>query len=305
MAKRFQYSVFGLQIRSEIELPELFPADFTERADVSIELRPIPAPIDPSSNYFVNGEDAWLTIEEVARFWISGGSRIYLQPEPGAFMPNVRLYLLGSAMGLLLHQRGSLPLHANAVEIDGRAFAFIGRSGAGKSTLAAAFHDRGFRVIADDVCVVQFDNGGTAFACPGIPRLRLWEEALEASGRSAGIFERSYSGDESIRKYDVPVGLHGAVGDPIPLGGLFLLADGDEVQLSPLHGLEAVDAIYANTYRGKYAAMVGTARDHWDSSLKLVRTTPLFRFQRRWGFDGFDAQCAQLLQFVEGLEGRA
>ena len=73
---------------------------------------------------------------------------------------NIRLYLLGSAMGVLLHQRGLLPLHANAVEIDGKAFAFMGASGSGKSTLAAWFHDHGYRIIADDVCAVRFETEG-------------------------------------------------------------------------------------------------------------------------------------------------
>ena len=305
MTNSFGYSVFGLQIGSEIELPELLPTDLLGEPDVRIGLGSVPAMPTPDAGYSANGEGASLFIEGVARYWINGGSQIVVQPEPGVPMRNVRLFLLGSAMGLLVHQRGNLPLHANAVEIGDQAYAFMGRSGSGKSTLAAAFHDRGFRVIADDVCVVRFDDAGGAFACPGIPRLRLWEEALEASGRTASVFERSYSGDDSIRKYDVPVGLQDAVGEPIPLGGLFLLAEGDGVQLSPLHGLEAVDAIFANTYRGKYAAMAGTTRDHWDSSLKLVRTTPLFCFRRRFGFDGLDAQCAQLLQFIEGLGGSA
>ena len=85
-------------------------------------------------------------------------AEIVAEPRQGVPDSNVRLFLLGSAMGALLHQRGLLPLHTNAVEVGGRAFAFMGKSGAGKSTLAAWFHDRGFRIVADDVCVVGFDD---------------------------------------------------------------------------------------------------------------------------------------------------
>ena len=48
---------------------------------------------------------------------------------PGASSRNVRVFLLGSAFGALLHQRGLLPLHANAVEVDGRAVATLIRFG--------------------------------------------------------------------------------------------------------------------------------------------------------------------------------
>ena len=133
------------------------------------------------------------------------GRRIIVDPADGADPRNVRLYLLGSAMGLLLHQRGVLPLHANAVEIDGQAFAFMGPSGAGKSTLAAWFHDQGLRVVADDVCAVHFDAQLRPWVSQGLPRLRLWKSALEATGRSDGHFQRSYAGDEQWDKFDVPL----------------------------------------------------------------------------------------------------
>ena len=121
---------------------------------------------------------ALLVVDKTARYFVADGSRIVVQPEEGASSRNVRLFLLGSAFGLLLHQRGLLPLHANAVEIDGRAVAFAGGPGAGKSTLAAWFSDRGFALIADDVAVIDFE-GKTPIIQPGLPRLRLWERAIE------------------------------------------------------------------------------------------------------------------------------
>ena len=177
----------------------------------------------------------------------------------------------------------------------------MGASGAGKSTLAAAFHDRGFRVIADDVCVVRFGGDGAAFACPGIPRLRLWEQALTATGRSPAAYERSYAGDEVLQKFDVPVARDDAAGEALPLAGLFILATGDDFEISRVSELQAAEAVFANTYRGKFVAMTGTAFDHWQSAIRLIRSTPILRVQRRWGFAEFDDQVAKLLSFVERI----
>ncbi|MCF2514333.1 hypothetical protein LVY65_04535 [Sphingomonas sp. G124] len=298
MGKQIAYSAFGLAIRSDIELPELFPSQSDAVADVVIALGAVPAPERPDTDVVVNGEGVFLYISGVARYWIRDGLRILIEPEPGVPQRNVRLFLLGSAMGVLLLQRGHLPLHANAVEIEGKAFAFMGGSGSGKSTLAASLHDRGHRVIADDVCVVRFGNNDAVFACPGIPRLRLWERALNATGRDPAVYERSYAGDAAIRKFDVPVANEMAAGEALPLAGLFILATGDEFEISRLSGLEAAELVYANTYRGKFVALTGTATDHWRSAIRLINSTPIFRFERRWGFDEFDEQLSKLLRYV-------
>ena len=244
---------------------------------------------------------AIFAVPEVARYAVLDGRRIIVDPADGADPRNVRLYLLGSAMGLLLHQRGILPLHANAVEIGGQAFAFMGPSGAGKSTLAAWFHDRGHRVIADDVCAVRFDAQSRPWVSQGLPRLRLWKSALEASGRSDGHFERSYAGDDQWDKYDVPLAQSGVASDPVPLAALYLLTEGDELAIDRLEGIAAADAVFANTYRGQYIDGSQQARSHWESSLKLISAVPIFSAARHWGFERFDEQAGGLLDHARSI----
>ena len=119
-------------------------------------------------------EGGVLLDSEAGRYAVRGGCEIFYDPAEGASARNVRLYLLGSAFGALLHQRGILPLHANAVALDGQVHAFLGHPGAGKATLAAAFHDRGYRLLSDDVCAVRLDAQDRPWVEPGMPRLRLW-----------------------------------------------------------------------------------------------------------------------------------
>jgi len=279
----FDYQLFGLAVRSEFPIPELPATTSAGEPDVAIR----------------RGTDAGgtlISIGGIADFTVSEGTTICIAPAPGASPRNIRLYLLGSAMGLLLHQRALLPLHANAVEVNGKAIAFMGASGSGKSTLAAWFHDRGFRVVADDVCVVRFAADDSALVYPGLPRLRLWKEALEASGRDAADFARSYAGDDDWDKFDVP--LEAAVTAPgsTPLAAIYLLDKGEAARVDHLGGIEAAEAIFANTYRGRFVAEAGDPKSHWEACIRLVRTTPIFRAVRQWGHQRMDEESSRLLE---------
>ena len=278
----FDYHLFGLAVRSELELPELPPAKFPGDPDVVIRR----GEADGGSQIEIDG---------VAEFTVSSGSSICVAASPGASPRNVRLYLLGSAMGLLLHQRGLLPLHANAVAVDGRAIAFTGPSGSGKSTLAAWFHDNGYQVLADDVCVVRFGVDDAPSVCPGLPRLRLWKEALEASGRDAAKYARSYAGDDDWEKFDVPLEMSNIAREATRLGAIYLLDAGEERRVEPLTGIAAAEALFANTYRGRFVAEAGEPRLHWETCVRLVRSTPIFRAVREWGLENLPGEASWLL----------
>ena len=286
------YGVFGLKLRSEIELPELFTEDQEGEPDVTIRFGKVEG--EPS----IAPEGIRLVIPKVASYWITGGREILIDPLPGTSERNIRLFLLGSALGGILHQRGLLPLHANAIEIDGRAVAFMGHSGAGKSTMAAWFLDRGYRVLADDVCVVTMDGEGRPLAHRGIPRLRLWREAIEVSGRTVEDYELSF---DDMDKYNVPTPRPEEI-RPVPLDHIYLLrkAESGSAGIRRLAGVEAVDALVANTYRGGYVPKIGATRQHLAACLELVRQTPVFEATRVWGFDGYDAQAALLEQHARG-----
>jgi hypothetical protein len=244
-----------------------------------------------------DGDALVLTIPEVATYRIANGDEILVDAAPDVPDRNVRLFLLGSAFGALLHQRGLLPLHANAIEIDGKAIAFMGESGAGKSTLAAWFHDHGYRVIADDVCVVRFDSGA-AQACVGLPRVRLWRGALEASGRDPQAYARSFIGDDEYEKFDVPLPRGASGTTTLPLGAIYLLERAAEFKLLPLSGVDAAEATFAHTYRGGFVSSAANATSHWEQCLKLVRQVPMFRCERVWGVGRLGEQCAAILHHL-------
>lgn len=294
------YRLFGLDLRSEIDLAGLAPPVDAVAADVEIGFGSVPAE-DPVPGYSAIPEGTLLSVTKVGRYLIRDGRQIVIDPAPGASERNLRLFLLGSAIGALLHQRGLLPLHANAIDLGGRAVAFSGHSGAGKSTIAAWFHDRGHKILADDVCVIGFDDAGRALAYPGIPRLRLWREALEASGRDAGAYDRSF---DDIDKYDVPTGTDSRL-EPLPLAAIYLLRRTDEDQagdaaIDRLTGVDAVETLMSNTYRGGYLKTIGRTGEHLAACLRVARAVPVFRARRLWGFERFDEQARRLRDHASG-----
>lgn len=293
-AGTFDYDLFGLRVRSDIALSELTPARGDGEPDV--ELREIKLPAAARTvdvRFAIIGKDAVINVPDAGRYLIREGREICFERVPAGSDRNLRLYLLGSAFGALLHQRALLPLHANAMDIGGRAVAFMGRSGAGKSTMAAWFHDAGYEVLADDVCVVKCDDGLPLMAYPGIPRLRLWADALAATGRDKSRYEQSF---DDMDKYTVPTE-PAPERRPLELAAIYLLdtdRTAEQFQVSQLTGIEALDAVMANTYRGAYVPLLGRSEQLLASALKVTANIPIYKARRVWGRDRFDEQMALL-----------
>lgn len=285
------YRVFGLLVRSPLPLPGLVPAPSGE-ADVEIAYGDMPSIVEASPGYHIVGHGTLLTVPDVGRYWIEDGRRITLAPVPSASPRNVRVFLLGSALGAILHQRGLVPLHANAVEIGGRAVAFMGRSGAGKSTLAAWFLDRGRAVLTDDVCVVE-QRDGQPIAHRGLVRLRLWREALERSGREAEEAARSFDDQD---KFDVAMPADRHAPPTLPLGAAVLLArsEDDAFAVRRLRGAEAVRTLMENVYRGGYADRSGGGGRLLAACAAIASRAPVLEVSRAWGLDRYDAQACSI-----------
>lgn len=267
--KHFAYSVYGLRVRSELRLPELSCGQTSVAPDVEIKLGPVQKPA--TSGFTKAGEDLVFSVPGVADYLIGAGREVVVALSMGASERHARVFLLGSVFGALLHQRGHLALHANAVEVDGQAIAIMGPSGSGKSTLAAAFNDNGYRVLADDVCSLTIDAEGEAVVHPGVPRLRLWRDALESTGRNVENHQRSWGRAD---KYDVVPANVGT--NCLKLRAAYILSPTIQPQTERLIGLNAVEALIANTYRGQLLRMTGGAMQHLNLCATLASSAPVF-----------------------------
>jgi len=224
---------------------------------------------------------------------VTGGHSIEVEAPDDVEIIDVRIYLLGSVMGALLHQRGYLPIHANVIRQEGSAAAFAGHSGAGKSSLAAWLDERGHEVLSDDLCAVRFDDG-LPVVFEGIPRMKLWAETLSA-------FNRPRSGLTPVAtdmdKYHVPLRAAGRMGalDAVPLGRVYVLdkAAGDEPPtIERLSGAQAAQALLANAFTWDLGQKIlENPRTQFDQCLTVAKHAAVFRVRRRWGMERFGQEA--------------
>lgn len=254
------YRAFGLTLKSELSLPCL-PASGAEEPGVEIGYGPVgenglenPAASGP---YFQSGPDqVWLGIPRVGRFLITGGDRIRIDPEPGADAQSLRLFVLGSCIGAILHQRGRLVLHGSALRFGEGCAAFLGDSGAGKSTTAAALRLRGHGILADDIAAI--DDGNRVQA--GFPQLKLWADTARRMGLDIGALARIRP---QADKYAFPVE-SGFCEVPLPLTTVFVLRTHEkpELVIEPVRGMEKLELLRRHTYRFEYLRGMGLQGRH-------------------------------------------
>lgn len=298
------YQLFGLTLASDIPLPELLPADAGKPADVRICRAELPeafsqvpqTPAQPSTE-----DRAWqFAVRDVARYRVSGGRLIEVDPMPGADEGDVRLYLLGTAIGVLLHQQGRLPLHVCAIARENEAHAFCGVSGAGKSTLAAGLHRAGFSLLCDDVGLVIPDAVGQPWLYPGMTRIKLWCDALDHLGLDPAGLTPDLT---RLDKYHLTVreledAFHAG---PLPLTRLYELQWGDPeegVTIEPLNRDQTLALAIAHTYRPGMVRKGGFPQSHLRQCGQLANRVQGFCYRRPRDLRRFEAALRVLIDHV-------
>ncbi len=289
----------GLTIRSEIELPELIPdTPASDEPDVEIRIAPVPTSLPGAIQAYSQAEiannDILLRIPSIARYLVKAGREILIEAESDVHAQDLRLFLLGSALGAIYLQRGFFPLHASVVVMNGNAVAFTGNSGAGKSTMAAWLNSQEFPLLCDDVCVVRFDESDNPIAYSGFPRLKLWSDALQAFDIDTSKLQRDLFRTE---KYHMPVSNRFWM-DPVPLRHINILQFSDtdsKPQIENIKPAHAVSLLRDNTYRYQYISGLGLTSNHFLDCVRLAKNTGMHFLNRPKQYSAL-ADCQRLIE---------
>ena len=272
----YSYFAFGLNIDSEIQLPELFPG--VGEADVTIRL----GNVDQSSagevnrGHHVTAEEIHFCYRDVGRFLVRGGREVLINPAPAAEPLLLRLFVLGTILAAVLHQRGLLVLHASAVMVDSGALVFLGHRGWGKSTLAATLQARDYRLVADDLVVVDFSDASKIQILPGFPQFKLWPDAVISLGIDPEALPRVHP-LMSKRAYHIGPDFTVA---PVPLKSIYVLDLDDSMEINSIEPREAFIELVRHTYLIRYLEGTGASPLHFRQCSTIANAIPIFHLKR-------------------------
>jgi len=276
----YYYQAFGLTIASALRCPELLPGEGP--AEVTIRYGAVPDALEDIQQqgdcYQVNAEAFFLKLNAIAKYLVTAGEQIIIEPAPGVQDGEVRLFLLGSAFAALLQQRGLLVLHGCAVEVKDGAAVIVGPSGGGKSTLAAALHQRGYWIMADDVSVISFSAAGIPLIISAYPQLKLWADAMKLVGKTPGDLPRVRA---EMEKYALPLG-EGFARHPAPLQRVYELtvSNSPAFGLTSLQGIDKLAVLIDHTYRLQFLSGASGKKRHFEQCGRVARHCQVSRLVR-------------------------
>ena len=285
-SQMYHYSAHGLRILSELALPELYPLSPGQAqtppleargpstgsgTNVLIELGRTPESLhNPSSEalfYQAKPNQFLFKVDSIASYFVEEGKRITIQPAAQATEDEIRLFLLGSVFGALLHQRGLLVLHGSAVQTEKGAVVFCGASGAGKSTLAAALQQRAYPILTDDVSVIEFNNTAQPQVLPGLRHVKLWADATKKLGQPIDGLRRVRP---QLEKYALPLSDPGPL-EPTPLAAIYVLGKGNihEFSRQTVTSRQKFTLLQRHTYRQQYLQGLGMQKHHFQQVIRV------------------------------------
>ncbi len=275
-----RYFANGFSIESEIEIPELPFTDLEPNIFIRLGKTPekIDNPIISRGLQQINENEYLLDIDHAARYWVKNKSEVIVEPYEGVQAEAVRIYILSSVMGVLLHKNDCLPIHSCCIKVNNKAFLVAGVSGAGKSTLSLGMHQKGYEILNDDISTVYFDENQQPYIYSGYKHIKLWAESLNRYGFDPNDFNRLRS---EIEKYSFPISREDKI-EKTPISAVFILNPGphDEISTEEVSGLKAFDVLKFNTFRKQFVKPLKKEAIHFKLSTNLASKAKIIRVKR-------------------------
>lgn len=227
--------------------------------------------------YKINTNEFILHVEDVVDFYATNGNSIMYSPIGEPDYSAIELYLNGSVLGAILHQRKQLPIHGSCFHYNERTVLISGASGAGKSTLTAAFCQRGGEFLTDDITPIIEVNGQPCVS-PISDSIKLWGDSIDRLQLREAIIAPVQN---NMDKYYVDL----AEGDTAPLAlDCFIILSYDnsrELTIREITGAEKFDMIINQIYRKEYLqGMPSLQRQYFNQLIKVCKQMPFFAVSR-------------------------
>lgn len=274
------YFAYGLNIESELSLPELFPGT-SESPDVHIRYGKVPSSLSNQSYKNLTWEAVpgkfIIHIHKIAKYFVQDGQDIIIERFPHSSDEDVRTFLLGSPLGALLYQRGLFVLHASAIQTQHGAVLFTGRSGSGKSTLTSAFLQRGYAMLSDDISGIDLHTERSPRVLPAIPQTKLWPDVVSK-------LDINQSGLKCMRKGmdKLQMPIEGYCRQALPIFAVYVLTSHNQpaLKIEPVSNNNQFTWLIKNTYRKRIMYGLGLQTHHFKNVAALVDVAKVFQVSR-------------------------
>lgn len=298
------YRFAGLSVASEIELPGAIPTRLAPEPEVTVGAGPVPEALPEAGTHGLNwemctgidgdpdGARFLLRVPGIARFLLTAGRDIRFEADAGIGPADIAIFLLGTAFGILLHQRGQIVLHASAVRVGGSAVLFCGTSGAGKSSLAAALAQRGFPVVTDDFCALDFDGAEAPVVQSDGRQLKLWAQTIAHLSLEP---QRGAPVRQQLQKFYVEPDLSHS--EALPLGAVYFLREARPPHAFGIERPNVADAallMRRNAYRPLLVRRMDQRATYFRAAASIANAGGLFHLTRPLDFKSMPEVIALL-----------
>lgn len=200
----FCYSLYNLTVQSELPLPA--PACASPNGNSSpvtisfgsVDKNGLASPMHQAFAWQSDKTDFWLNVPSVARFLISSGQCIVIDPVRDIDDDSVRTFLLGTCMEVLLRQRQLTVLPGFALKLGDYGVSFTGGSALGLAMLQALFYRQGYSFPGGNYIALT-DKGDIL---PGISQLECTPPVLAALQLDKQVLKPVRP---NIKKYIIPL----------------------------------------------------------------------------------------------------
>lgn len=291
-----KYRAFGFNIDSDFELPQLLQTEESATTDVYIKRVKFKETDIDFTKSFIGPGELRMCPKGLAYMRITNGNLIEIEVLKEDELSHLYVFIMGTGMGAIIHQRGLLPLHGSCVTDGKRAVLICGDSGAGKSTTASEFLAHGWKLLTDDVAVIKNFENNKPMVQSSYPSQKLWKDSLAKYNDSTNNIHSLYSREDEI-KYGVDVSDQFIEG-MVPLSLIVRLVATEEyptnVQL--VDGFGKIEQIRYNTYRHQ---LIEDQQSYFQKVVTLGTTIPMAVAVRRTGEECSTYIYEELIKIIE------
>ena len=170
-----------------------------------------------------------------------------------------------------------MAVHCSAIEENGHALLISGYSGAGKSTLAGAFLNRGWKLLSDDVAMVE-KRGEKICTSPAFPVRKLCRDAALRSGYE--LDELTYI-DEDKDKFAVNC-LDQFAEKEAEIEAMIVVTpyDGDSVKMEEITGKEKIEVFMQNLFIRALINQMGLEPQKFFEIMQILSVLRIYKIYR-------------------------